>query len=115
MAKLNLQDIKDGALVNKNHIVTVEFLTMDDEPASVEVQLKQLPYAETERLHKRLADNDSNVVAEWVAKSIVNDEGKPEFTKKQVDELFSTELVAAIFDQILKVEQIKKKKASLSE
>ena len=114
MAKLSLQDIKDGTLVNKNHIVTVEFLTMDDEPASVEVQLKQLPYAETERLHKRLADNDSNVVSEWVAKSIVNDEGKPEFTKKQVDELFSAELVAAIFDQILKVEQVKKKKASLA-
>ena len=36
MAKLSLQDIKDGTLVNKNHIVTVEFLTMDDEPASVD-------------------------------------------------------------------------------
>lgn len=108
MAKLNLQDIKDGALVNKSHLVTVEFVTMDEEVASVEVQLKQLPYIETEKLHKRLADNDNSVIAEWVAKSIINDEGKPEFTKKQVEELFSGELVTAVFNQILKVEQVKK-------
>lgn len=110
MAKLNLQDIKDGTLVNKSHLVTVDFVTMDEEMASIEVQLKQLPYIETEKLHKRLADNDSSVISEWVSKSIVNDEGKPEFTKKQVDELFSGELVTAVFNQILKVEQVKKLK-----
>ena len=108
MSKLSLSDIKNGGLVHKTHLVTVEFLTLEDDPASVEIQLKQLPYVQTEKLHKRFAEDDPKVVSEWIAQSIVDDDGNPEFTAKQVDELFSGELVKAILDQIFKVEQVKK-------
>ena len=108
MAKFLLSDIKDGQLVTKSRLVTVKFMTADDIEAKVDVQLKQLPYAETDKLHKRLGEQDETVVAEWIAKSIVKDDGKPEFTAKQVNELFSRELVMAIMDEIMMVDQVKK-------
>lgn len=112
MAKLSLEDIKQGQLVTKTHIVNVEFLTMDDELASVEVQLKPLSFAETDRFHKRLGEGDEKVIAEWIAKSIVNAEGKPEFTAEQVNKLFSRELVIALLDEVMLINQAKKHKTN---
>lgn len=108
MAKLSIEDIRQGQLVNKIRVTTIEFITMDEEKASVEVQLKPLSFAETDKLHKRLGDGDEKVLAEWVAKSIVKDDGKPEFTADQVNKLFSRELVIALMDEIMLMNQAKK-------
>lgn len=108
MAKLNLSDIKKGDLVNKIHPATVEFVTLDEEVASVDVLLKQLPFIETESLHKQMADGDAKAYAEWIAKAVVNDKGKPEFTIEQVETLFSQSLINGIWDKLMLMEQTKK-------
>ncbi len=110
--KLNIADIKTGSLVNKTHDVTVEFETLDDEPVSVDLSIRQLPFAETEALHKRLATGeDKTVVADWIAKSVVDDAGKPMFTSKQVQETFIASLAQAVFDKIMGLDKLKKKLA----
>lgn len=68
MSKLSLSDIKNGGLVHKTHLVTVEFLTLEEEPASVEIQLKQLPYVQTEKLHKRLP----KMIPKWCLNGLPN-------------------------------------------
>ena len=111
MAKLTLSDIQKGSLVNKVHDVTVEFVTLDDEPVTLDLYLKQLPFVETEELHKRLAKEDKKVVAEWIAKSVVDADGKPAFTQRQVEDNFIQSLANAVFDKIMGLDKVKKQLA----
>lgn len=106
MAKLNLNEIIQGSLVNSTHPKTIEF-KHNGKVETVDIVLKQLPYAITEPLFNRLNKGD-DVVAEWIAASLVDDDGKPYLTKKQVAENFTQTLAAAVFNAILGIEKAPK-------
>lgn len=106
MAKLNLSDIKAGSLVSQIRPETVDFWHNGEE-FSVDIHIKQLPFIETESLHKRM-NNKEDVAAEWISKALVDDKGKTQFTQKQVEETFVQGLATAMFDKVWGLDNIKK-------
>lgn len=103
MAKFNLSEIAQGSLVNQTHLKTVEF-KHQGKIETVDIILKQLPYATTEPLFNRL-NKGEDVVAEWIAAALVDEEGKSYLTKKQVAANFTQALAAAVFNTILGIEK----------
>lgn len=71
---------------------------------TVDIRIKQLPFAVTEPLFNRLHKGE-NVVAEWASQALVDDEGKTYLTKEQVSENFTQTLAGAVFDAILGIER----------
>ena len=88
MSKLSLKDIKNGSLISNIRDVTIEFPLPDGEIGEVDVRIKELAFAESERFRKRLGEQDDSVIPEWIAKSLVDEDGKVMFTKKQVEDNF---------------------------
>lgn len=103
MAKLNLNEIIQGSLVNSVHQKTIEF-KHNGKIETVDIALKQLPYAVTEPLFSRL-NKGEDVVSEWIAAALVDDEGKTYLTKKQVAANFTQTLASAVFNAILGIEK----------
>lgn len=103
MAKLNLNEIIQGSLVNSVHQKTIEF-KHNGKTETVDIVIKQLPYAVTEPLFNRL-NKGEDVVAEWIAAALVDDEGKTYLTKKQVASNFTQALASAVFNAILGIEK----------
>lgn len=103
MAKFNLSEIAQGSLVNQTHPKTVEF-KHQGKIATVDIILKQLPYATTEPLFNRL-NKGEDVVAEWIAIALVDEDGKNYLTKKQVAANFTQSLAASIFNFVLGIEK----------
>ena len=103
MAKLNLNEIIQGSLISEVHNKTVEFKHFG-KTESVEISIKQLPYAVTEPLFTRL-NKGEDVVADWIAAALVDDDGKTYLTKKQVAANFTQALAAAVFNTILGIEK----------
>lgn len=108
MSKLSLKDIKNGSLISNIRDVTIEFPLPDGEIGEVDVRIKELAFAESERFRKRLAEQDESVIPEWIAKSLVDEDGKVMFTKKQVEDNFIHPLANAIFDEIYGAKSLKK-------
>ena len=104
--KLSLNDIKGGSLVSQVRDETVTFWHNGEE-MSVDVRIKTLPFAETEPLHARLNEGE-DVVAEWISKALVDDNGDQQFTKKQVEDNFVQTLAAAVFDKVWGADNLKK-------
>ncbi len=114
---LNLSDIKSGQLVGKIHDKTVEFVNQG-ETYSVDIRIKQLPFAKTQPLYKKLDDeNDDSddYISEWIAMSLVDEKGELQFTAEQVKNTFIQPLANAIFDAILGIDNLKKELAMLTE
>lgn len=108
MSKLSLKDIKNGSLISNIRDVTIEFPLPDGEIGEVDVRIKELAFAESERFRKRLGEQDESVIPEWIAKSLVDEDGKVMFTKKQVEDNFIQALANAIFDEIYGAKSLKK-------
>lgn len=108
MSKLSLKDIKNGSLISNIRDVTIEFPLPDGEIGEVDVRIKELAFAESERFRKRLGEQDDSVIPEWIAKSLVDEDGKVMFTKKQVEDNFIHPLANAIFDEIFGAKSLKK-------
>ena len=108
MSKLSLKDIKNGSLISNIRDVTIEFPLPDGEIGEVDVRIKELAFAESERFRKRLGEQDESVIPEWIAKSLVDEDGKVMFTKKQVEDNFIHSLAHAIFDEIYGTKSLKK-------
>ena len=108
MSKLSLKDIKNGSLISNIRDVTIEFPLPDGEIGEVDVRIKELAFAESERFRKRLGEQDDSVIPEWIAKSLVDEDGKVMFTKKQVEDNFIQALANAIFDEIYGAKSLKK-------
>ena len=108
MSKLSLKDIKNGSLISNIRDVTIEFPLPDGEIGEVDVRIKELAFAESERFRKRLGEQDDSVIPEWIAKSLVDEDGKVMFTKKQVEDNFIHPLATAIFDEIYGAKSLKK-------
>ena len=108
MSKLSLKDIKNGSLISNIRDVTIEFPLPDGEIGEVDVRIKELAFAESERFRKRLGEQDDSVIPEWIAKSLVDEDGKVMFTKKQVEDNFIHPLATAIFDEIFGTKSLKK-------
>lgn len=105
--KINLADVKKGSMVGEIHKKTVEFVH-NGEQMSVDIKVQTLPFGVTESLLKRW-NNDEDVVAEWISKALVDDEGNQQFTEEEVDKNFVQGMAAAIFDEVWGAENIKKK------
>lgn len=101
MDKLDLNEIIGGALVGDIFERTVKFKHNKKE-CSVDIRIKQLPFAVTEPLFRRLNKGD-DVVAEWIAAALVNDDGENYLNKKQVAAKFTQSLTKAVFDEILEI------------
>jgi hypothetical protein len=82
---------------------TVKF-KHNGEDCTVDIRIKQLPFAVTEPLFTRLHKGE-NVVAEWASQALVDDDGKTYLTKEQVSENFTQALAGAVFDAILGIER----------
>ena len=108
MSKLSLKDIKNGSLISNIRDVTIEFPLPDGEIGEVDVRIKELAFAESERFRKRMGEQDDSVIPEWIAKSLVDEDGKVMFTKKQVEDNFIHPLANAIFDEIYGAKSLKK-------
>ena len=108
MSKLSLKDIKNGSLISNIRDVTIELPLPDGEIGEVDVRIKELAFAESERFRKRLGEQDESVIPEWIAKSLVDEDGKVMFTKKQVEDNFIHPLATAIFDEIFGTKSLKK-------
>lgn len=108
MSKLSLKDIKNGSLISNIRDVTIEFPLPDGEIGEVDVRIKELAFAESERFRKRLGEQDDSVIPEWIAKSLVDEDSKVMFTKKQVEDNFIQALANAIFDEIYGAKSLKK-------
>ena len=106
MAKLKISDIKTGSLVSEIRDETVEFFHNGEE-YEVDIRIKQLPFVETESLFSRL-NKGEDVAAEWISKALVDDKGKQQFTKKQVEENFVQSLANAVFDNVYGIDNLKK-------
>lgn len=105
--KISLADVKKGSMVGEIHEKTVEFVH-NGEQMSVDIRVQTLPFCITEDLFKRW-NNEEDVVAEWISKSLVDDEGNPQFTQEEVESKFVQGLAAAIFDEVWGADNIKKK------
>ncbi|NUG49649.1 phage tail assembly chaperone family protein, TAC [Acinetobacter lactucae] len=103
---LSLKDIAQGALIGEIREAVVEFLH-NGKIETVEVRLKQLPFAVTEPLYTRLQKGE-NVFAEWVALCLVDENGETYLTKKQVADNFTQALANALFPVIIGLDDIKK-------
>ena len=99
----NLKAIAGGALVGDIFDKTVKF-KHNGEFCTVDLRIKQLPFALTEPLFTRLHKGE-NVVAEWASQALVDDDGKPYLTKEQISENFTQTLASAVFDAILGIEK----------
>lgn len=99
----NLKAIAGGALVGDIFDKTVKF-KHNGEDCTVDIRIKQLPFAVTEPLFTRLHKGE-NVVAEWASQALVDDDGKTYLTKEQVSENFTQALAGAVFDAILGIER----------
>ena len=100
---MKLNEIIQGSLVNSVHQKTIEF-KHNGKTETVDIALKQLPYAVTEPLFSRL-NKGEDVVAEWIAAALVDDEGKTYLSKKQVASNFTQTLASAVFNAILGIEK----------
>lgn len=107
MAKLKLSDIKTGSLVSEIREETVEFFHNGEE-YEVDIRIKQLPFVETESLHSRLHKGEEGVASEWISKALVDEKGKQQFTKQQVENNFVQGLAIAVFDKVYGVDNLKK-------
>ena len=100
---MKLNEIIQGSLVNSVHQKTIEFKP-NGKTETVDIARKQLPYAVTEPLFSRL-NKGEDVVAEWIAAALVDDEGKTYLSKKQVASNFTQTLASAVFNAILGIEK----------
>lgn len=106
MAKILLSDVKSGSLVSEVREETVEFFH-NGESFEVDIRIKQLPFAITDDLHKRMSKGE-DVAFEWISKALVDDNGKQLFTQKQVEETFVQGMGTAIFEKVWGLDNIKK-------
>jgi len=106
MAKILLSDVKAGSLVNEVREETVEFWHNGEE-FEVDIRIKQLPFAVTDDLHRRM-NNKEDVTSEWISKALVDEDGKQQFTQKQVEDNFVQAMGSAIFDKVWGLDNVKK-------
>ena len=104
--KVLLSDVKAGSLVGEIREETVSFYHKGEE-FEVDIRMKQLPFAVTDDLHKRM-NNKEDVAFEWISKTLVDDKGKQQFTQKQVEETFVQGMGTAIFEEVWGLDNIKK-------
>lgn len=101
MKKIDLNDIKQGALLGEAKTETLEFM-LHGEKVSVDVRIVQLSYAQTAPYYQALQNGElEKVAAEWVAQSLVDDDGKTLFTAQQVKDNFSYNLLNSAIERIL--------------
>ncbi|WP_407410763.1 phage tail assembly chaperone family protein, TAC [Acinetobacter sp.] len=105
-SKLTLDAIIQGSLVKAVHAKTVAF-KHNGKTETVDIQIKQLPYAITEPLFTRL-NKGEDVVSEWIALSLVDDEGKNYLSKKQIESNFTQSLAREVFNAIIGIEKAPK-------
>lgn len=101
MKKLDLNDIKNGVLVNEKTTETLEFV-LHGEKVSIDVVIASLSYEDTEQYYAAMREgNIEKVSADWIAKSLVNEQGERIFTAKEVKKCFSNSLMNSVIERIL--------------
>lgn len=96
--KLDLKAIALGSLVGQIRDQVVEFFH-DGAVESVDVRIKQLSFATTEPLYTRL-NKGEDVVAEWIALALVDENGENYLVKEQVEKNFTQSLASAVFNAV---------------
>ncbi len=109
--KLNLQDIAKGALVGSIRDLPVEFYH-DGEKVSTDIRVKQLSYKVTEPLFNRL-NKGEDVIAEWLALALVDDNGENYLTDTMVNDYFTQSLASAIFYVVTGLEAVAKEQGKV--
>jgi hypothetical protein len=104
--KVSLLDVKAGSLVGEIHDATVSFYHNGEE-YEVDIRMKQLPFAVTDDLHKRM-NNKEDVAFEWISKALVDEKGEQLFSQEQVEETFVQGMGTAIFEKVWGLDNIKK-------
>ncbi len=97
--KFDIKSIGSGALVGEIRDVVVKFYH-NGQIESVEVRIKQLPFAKTEDLHRRLNNRDKGVIADWISLALVDEKDELIFTPEQIEENFTQSLANEIFAEV---------------
>lgn len=97
--KFDIKSIGSGALVGEVRDVVVKFYH-NGQIESVEVRIKQLPFAKTEDLHRRLNSRDKGVIADWISLALVDEKDELIFTPEQIEENFTQSLANEIFAEV---------------
>jgi len=96
--KMDLKAIALGSLVGQVRDVVVQFIHAG-QVESTDVRIKQLSYAVTEPLYAKL-NKGEDVVAEWIALALVDENGESYLTKEQVQDHFTQSLTISVFNEI---------------
>lgn len=97
--KFDIKSIGSGALVGEVRNAVVKFYH-NGQIESVEVRIKQLPFAKTEDLHRRLNSRDKGVIADWISLALVDEKDELIFTPEQIEENFTQSLANEIFAEV---------------
>lgn len=95
----DIESIASGALVGEVREATVDFYH-NGKIETVDIRIKQLPFSKTEDLHRRLNNNDSRVVSDWIALALVGESGEEVFTPELVESNFTQSLANQIFNEV---------------
>lgn len=104
--KLDIKAIGAGALVCEIRDVVVEFYH-NGKTESVDIRIKQLPFAKTEDLHRRLNKGDKGVIADWIAMALVDENDELLFTPEQVEENFTQALANQVFSEVSGLKELR--------
>ncbi|WP_336929981.1 phage tail assembly chaperone family protein, TAC [Acinetobacter tandoii] len=96
--KMDLKAIALGSLVGQVRDVVVQFIHAG-QVESTDVRIKQLSYAVTEPLYTKL-NKGEDVIAEWIALALVDENGESYLTKEQVQDHFTQSLASSVFSEI---------------
>lgn len=96
--KMDLKAIALGSLVGQIRDVVIQFIHAG-QVESTDVRIKQLSYAITEPLYAKL-NKGEDVVAEWIALALVDENGESYLTKEQVQDHFTQSLTMSVFNEI---------------
>lgn len=102
--KLNILEIAQGKLVGEVKEKVVEFF-LNGQIQSVDVRIRQLPFAITDSLNKRL-NKGEDVFSEWAALALVDENNKTFLTKEQIDENFIQAFANALFPVIMGLDYV---------
>ena len=104
--KILLTEVKARKLVDEIEHTSVSFYHKGEE-FEVDISIKQLPFAVTDDLQKRM-DNKENVAFEWISLALVDGKGDLLFTEEEVRETFVQPMGSAIFNKVWGLDSLKK-------
>lgn len=102
--KISIAEIQSGALIGTPVVISVP-ITLGGEECEFDTHVKPFSYATVVARWNAVGEN-KEALAGTIASCICDETGKPSFTEDEVRTNFSQELIEALWDKILEVNNI---------